>query len=396
MANKKIMNAILLIVLSFTGTVAYRITLPVASFYVKESLERTAFAVGLLTTSFYVLRALSALGTGYFSETAKRGRDLASLAFTLQIVVTYYLASKPSYLGVILVRGLQGVLNGLGWTSVQILLAGSVPEKFRGRVFAIYAMSGSLGSFIGDLFYKLYGNEALLISIILYATSSIITYIAGRSIERETKGKPLLSKRVEDIKRRESNISPFFLLLSVMAISYVTVMSVGDIAYVYYEEMLGLSKGNTAFLRGISNFLGTTIAFFLGWIADRGEAKKVLIGAYLISILGAIFISIPSIIFAILGIVTITVASRIFIPVARKVASEMPRGNVYIGYLGTLGNVGAALGGLGFGYLYTALGSRKITVLGVNVAEAPLIATLWLYFVPFILFSRSEKREVRQ
>ncbi len=393
MENERIIGASLLIMLSFMGTVAYRITLPVASFYVKQTLGMTAFAVGLLTTSFYILRAMSALGTGYFSETARRGKLLATIAFGLQILVTYYLILKPEYLGVVLIRALQGILNGFAWTSVQILLAGSVPERYRGRIFAVYAMSGSLGSLIGDFFYKLYGNHALLFSIFFYVISSAIVYVAGGIAEDTSKGKPLLRSTKKAKKRNEKRIPVAFLLISVMAISYTTVMSVGDIAYVYYKGILGLSKGSTALLRGASSFAGTLIAFFLGWLADKGEAKKVLIGAYMTSILGTIFISVPTITLAILGIATITVSSRIFVPIARKVASEMPRGNIYIGFLGTLGNIGAALGGTGFGYLYTVLDSRKLTFIGLSFAEAPLIATLWLYLVPLILFAGMRRQK---
>jgi MFS family permease len=225
--------------------------------------------------------------------------------------------------------------------------------------------------------------------MIFFALSSLIAYVVG-SLEERISGRDLLLKGLSESKRgKEGYVSAFFLLTLALAISYVSVMSVGDIAYVYYKEVLGLSEGSTALLRGLSNFFGTLVAFFLGWLADRGEAKKVLIGSYMLSILGALFISVPNVAVAVMGIITITVSSRIFFPVARKVASEMPRGNVYIGLLGTLGNVGAALGGIGFGYLYTTVNSKVLRFLGLTMVKAPLLATLWMYLILLIIIVKS-------
>ena len=64
-------------------------------------------------------------------------------------------------------------------------------------------------------------------------------------------------------------------------------------------------------------------------------------------------------------------------PIARKIASEHPRGHFYLGLLGAVSNIGSALGGLVLGKAYDLLGLSKSCILGLCIVDATLYSTLW-------------------
>ncbi len=172
------------------------------------------------------------------------------------------------------------------------------------------------------------------------------------------------------------------LLVLMAAVSYISVMGIGDIAYIYYREVLGISRSEAAALRGVAGFLGTVAGYGLGWLADVGGSELALAAAYAAAAAGALAIPVPSIYVAGLGIALMTAAGRAFMPAARKVASEMPRGNVMLGYLGAASNIASAAGALAYGYAYTALGLEQVGVDGLRVILAPVAAALWALVVP--------------
>jgi len=385
----------LLIVLSFTGTAAYRSTLPVASFYARSVLGVTALAVGGMTAAFYLLRAGAAVGSGYASTTARRAGALVAAAFALHVGLVAYLASGPGYGGLLLLRASQGILNGLAWTSAQVLLASYVPPGYRGRAYAVYGISGSLGSMVGDLLYSRLSTRCLAYSAALFTASSLIgAILALRAPQALPTGRGEQARRA----RRGPGALPGsglvgpYLFVFVAAVAYVSVMGIGDIAYVYYREALGMSRASTAALRGVAGFLGTLAGFGLGWLADVGGAGLSIAVAYSASALGALLISIPTLYTAGLGIAWVTASGRAFFPTARKLASEMPRGNVMLGYLGAVTNISSAAGALVYGYTYTAWGLHAVRLDGVSLVLAPVIAGLWAMTVPPLLILASRPR----
>jgi hypothetical protein len=383
----------LLIILSFAGTTAYRSTLPVASFYARSILGVSALAVGGMTAAFYLLRAGAAVGSGYASTSTRRAGALAAGAFALHVALVAYLASGPGYTGLLLLRGLQGVLNGLAWTSVQILLAAYVPPRFRGRAYAVYGISGSLGSLVGDLLYSRLGTHCLVYSTALFAASSLMS--AWLALQASPERLVVAGEGPRGIARKRpggAGLGGLALFTLVAAVAYVSVMGIGDIAYVYYKEVLGISKAATATLRGVAGFLGTLAGFGLGWLADIGGAGLAVALAYSAAAAGALLITVPSLYVAGLGIALVTAAGRAFFPTARKLASEMPRGNVMLGYLGAVTNIASATGALAYGYAYTSMGLREASVDGLSLVLAPLLAGLWAVVVPPLLLAVSRIR----
>jgi len=342
-----------------------------------------------MTAAFYLARAGAALGSGYASSTARRAGALAASSFAGHIVLVAYLASQPGYAGLLLIRGGQGVLNGLAWTAAQVMLASSTPTSWRGRAFALYGIAGSAGALLGDLLYASMGPRCLGVSAAAFAAASLIALLASRRIS------PTPGSRHPDPRGRMERpgsgghtpgaLTPLTLLALVAGVSYVSVMGVGDIAYIYYKEVLHISASETSALRGVAGFLGTLAGFGLGWLADIGGAYSSLVASYAAVAAGALLVPVPHIYVAGLGIALITAAGRAMLPTARKVASEYPRGNVYLGYLGAASNVASAAGGLAYGYAYTALGLRGLCIAGHCVVAAPLLASAWALLLPPLL-----------
>ncbi len=373
-----------LVLLAFVGTLGYRATIPVASFYARSVLGVSALGVGALTAAFYLLRAGAAAGSGLASSTARRAGLLAGASFAAHVGVVAYLAAGPGYAGLLAVRGLQGLLNGLAWTSSQILLAASTPTRYRGRAFAVYGITGSLGALAGDLLYRALGARCLAVSASAFAASSAMALWLSKlslAIDRATEapGTP----------RGIGGVSPLALLAAVAAVAYASVMGVGDIAYVYYREVLHISPGDAAALRGTAAFLGTLAGYLLGWLADAGSPLAALALAYAAAAAGMLAVPVPSLYVAGLGIALITAAGRAALPTARKIASELPRGRVYLGLLGAVTNIASAAGGLAYGLAYKRLGTATLALDGVRLVEAPLLASLWAVLLPPLLLAAS-------
>jgi len=356
----------------------------VASFYARSALGASALAVGGLTSAFYLLRAGASVASGFASATASRASRLAAAAFAGHVAVVAYLASGPGYLGLLAVRGLQGFMNGLAWTAAQVMLASSVPPGYRGRAFAVYGIAGSLGALAGDLLYASLGTRCLAVSAAAFASASAISLALPRLAPRGpgAGGAPVAGGAGARAVRGGRCVLAA-LLLAVSSVAYASVMGVGDIAYVYYREILGITRAETATLRGAAGFAGTLAGYLLGWLADRGAPAAALGLAYLAAYAGILSASVRSRALAALGIALITAAGRAALPTARKLASEQPRGHVYLGLLGAATNLASAAGGVAYGLSYTALDARQARLGPLSLALAPLAASLWaLLLVP--------------
>ena len=139
---------------AFLGTAAYRLSVPAVAFFAREALGSTMLQLGLLTLSFFAARAVTALLTGRLADKGLRVGLAAAACFLIHAFVIMAYGLARSWIHVLLLRAVQGALNGVAWTAVQIALGASVRHEVRGRAFSIYFFSGSLGSFAGNAIYS--------------------------------------------------------------------------------------------------------------------------------------------------------------------------------------------------------------------------------------------------
>lgn len=254
-------HVLVIFLVAFTGTAAFRISIPAVAFYARSILEATAFGVGLLTSAFFAGRAVFAVVSGGLADRyGYRVIYLASLCFLLNaIAVQLYLVAGSVY-GVFAVRFLQGALNGISWISIQYVLGRSVDSSIRGRVYALYFSCGSVGVITGNFMYTLLISQGLgrvlLVSSVLFVLSSALTTILIKFEKLRSITPTITVKARSRGSIRFSDILqaiPFMVIVIGMAMFNSVVR--GDLIYIYVSEFLGMSRELTACLIATSSLI---------------------------------------------------------------------------------------------------------------------------------------------
>jgi len=108
---------------SLIGTMAFRLSAPAIAYYVSGALGGSLAELGLLTTAFFLIRAVFAILMGRLADKGVRLGLAASSCFLAHagVVMLYPLAS--SWVGVLALRVLQGALNGLELVEAMFFLS---------------------------------------------------------------------------------------------------------------------------------------------------------------------------------------------------------------------------------------------------------------------------------
>ena len=178
------------LVASIAGTAACRLFMPVVAYYVRETLYSSMIEVSLLTIAFLLARALSSVIAGRIVDKVKRAIVLiVLLGFTINGLITVLYAYISSWIEAIVLRLMQGALNGFTWPTIQFVVASISPIKWRGRILATYFALGSIGLFAGDLIYSFMANMPALtilsISSLMFITSAISSVLGSISYLKE-------------------------------------------------------------------------------------------------------------------------------------------------------------------------------------------------------------------
>ncbi len=401
-------NSVLLaltFVLSFVGTMAFRISMPAIAFFTRKVLEASALSVGLLTSSFFTARATFSIITGSLAD--KFGRKIiygASLCFILNglVVQLYALAeSVPAVLGV---RFLQGILNGVSWVSVQFVLGKSVNESIRGRVYAIYFALGTLGIATGNILYSILSNYPMVyilnISSVLFAIASILTLVIGLLLKG---GTPLSIKKAKKTATMSKPgklglIKAVPLMVVVLGTTFFSSMVRGDLIYIYINEAFNVTKATAAEVVAFSSLIALVGGYILSWVSDSFGDFFALKITLTIAVIGSIIMGANVFTVAIMGLVLFYIANSGILPISRRIAvTHYKLGGTTLGLINASGNIGAVLGASVIGYLYDIFNRSSVIILGakltifVLLSSSTLIASL---IISLLLLKQSQKRSL--
>ena len=134
--------------------------------------------LGLLVASSGVGALLGSIALALFGARMRRGRVAlaSSLGFGLAVIAFSLSRSLPIGLAILLVAG---AINAVSFTTAQTLLQVSVPDRIRGRVMGIYALTFSLstlGAAISGALAALVGPSAAVLTggaLVLVAAASV-------------------------------------------------------------------------------------------------------------------------------------------------------------------------------------------------------------------------------
>jgi len=389
-------EVITLVLAAFTGTAAFRLSVPAVAYYSRSILEATALGIGLITSAFFTGRALMAIGTGGLADKLrKKMAYLATVAFIINALTTYTYVYASSIYVVALIRFIQGSLNGLGWVSLQYILGGLVNRKFRGRTYSIYFISGSLGGIAGNYIYSEISGftlgKILLVSSAFFIITSFLTLSVGVS-RRELSFDSLHTKKPNNLTApsnlKTAYIAPIFLILFVLGLSSAGLK--GDLIYIYFKEWFGLSKSNTASLIATAGLIALVGNYLISWFADSVNDYFALVLSTSLAALGLILVGLTSLIVAVSGLILFSVGASATLTLSRKAAvTFFSKGGFVIGLANAAGNLGSIAGGLIIGYLYDFIKvsytiSSFIHFVGFQAVVGSSSALTLLITIPFI------------
>ncbi|MCD6084249.1 MAG: MFS transporter [Desulfurococcales archaeon] len=367
----------LMVVLAFAGTVAFRVSIPAVAFYTRGVLEASALGVGMLTSAFFAARAIFAVVSGGLADKyGYRVLYYSAAAFLLNAAVVNLYAVATSLPEVLAIRFAQGVLNGIAWVPVQVVLGRLVPESVRGRVYSVYFALGSLGGMAGNAIYAGLADApitaVLAVSAASFAASSALvlaTAVSVRGLElRPVRGgtKREIGGGVGEAGLAVGLLGVVPLVIIVLGSSMFNSVIRGDLIYMYMNEVFELSKEVVAGYVALSSLIALPMSYLLSWVSDRVDdatSLKISLGLVLA---GALLVGSTWRELALIGLAMAYGGFSGVVPVTRRVAvTKFRLGGTAIGLVNASGNIGNVVGAALAGYLYDIVGA--VVVGGVTL-----------------------------
>ncbi len=394
MKRPQLASILVILAVSFAGTAAFRVSIPAISFYARSVLEATALGVGMLTSAFFFARALSAIAAGGVAD--KYGFKvslLAAVCFALNALAVQLYGLSSNITWFVVVRLMQGALNGLAWVSMQYMLGRLAPKDVRGRAFAVYFAAGTFGTVAGNALYSMLSNAPLTASLaassLLFLATSALTVslsflvrgaeVEGRAKESETHGATGVRP------------SPMLGLVAIVPLAVVVAGSSiigsvigGDLTYVYIKEFLDIPKYAVADAVAVSSIVALLGTYALSWVSDKVGDRVSLRLSILVGLVGAFMMALPSLPLVITGRALASVGGSAVMSVSRKVAvTYYGKRGVAVGVINATGNAGKVLGSLIAGHLYDVMSGCVISV-GTLPASCFMLAMASLLLIPLL------------
>jgi len=348
-------NIVLAVIAAFTGSFAFRLSVPVVAYYSRFVLEVSATAIGALMAVYFIGRAPMAALAGHLYS-GKRSILASTLCFVVVAAITPLYAFSKSLVGILAIRVLQGALLGYAWTIVQIVVGASTPLNVRATVYAIYFVAGSTAFPAANAVYTLLASQPPLVPLLV---SSIFFIVSGLTVgfmgyvgvkgSRRVKGEDGLA------------LLMIILLLFILVLRLGTAFTMSDIVYIYLCEVYGLDRGGAVLLLALASAIGIAVSIPLNVIADRVSERLAVLTIGLLASIGLILFSTNNVIFSSLGLALLLMGARSVTPLSRRIALTYASSEG-VGYVGAVGNVGVLLSSLTVGIAYDMLEVKGLNV----------------------------------
>ena len=370
---------------AFMGTMAFRISVPAVAFYTRTALKGTMLELGLLTTSFFAARAIAAVLAGELADRGLKLHVLASSCFLAHSVVVMSYRLARSWSSVMVLRALQGLLNGLAWTSVQFVLGAAVRTEIRGRAYSIYFAFGSLGGFAGNIAYSLMASPSLskpvALSALAFSLSALTSmFLVSPGLSGGKNGCP----RAQGGRYQGPRGSGLLTWISLMVFGSRAFASLltGDVIYIYLSEVLGVGPSLASAIVGLGNLVGLMASMAISWVADKKDDRLALSLAVGLSSAGALTAAVRHALLGVAGFLLLAMGVVSLMPLVRRIVmTYQRRRGLALGVVGAVGNVGTASSSVLFGGSLQLLGASTVAVLGLEFVEALLVVSLGLLAV---------------
>ncbi len=363
------LGIVLLMASAFTGTLAFRLAVPAVAFYTRDILKASMAYLSVISASFILARSFSALFSGLLLEKRKGLIYLGALTMAGNALAVNLYPYASSWLYVVGIKLLNGLLNGISWPIAQFVIAVSSPKEIRSRVTALYFIFGNFAGLIGNYTYALTQNLGLKWQMYLSSTFFFLTALF-MALSYWILYERITPKKEGSSKKSGSHMDARKILMLSALISFLSAFTSGEITYVYVSETLGLPKGTAATLLGLIGFIATLLAYIPSRLADLGSERRVIVTISLLAGLSPLLAAIknPAAVFS--GILMAIFAAQTFRPISRSMLASSRRASAAIGGVNAIRNISTTAGQLLFGLAYSW---GEVAVSGIVFKVALLI-----------------------
>lgn len=384
-------------------------------------------AVGMIGSAFFATYAIGQFINGQLGDKfgARKFITLGIIASAILNIIFGFTAALPA---MVIIWGLNGYFQSMGWAPIIKTLANWFPYKERGRISGLYGSSYQVGNILswllaGYLCFHYGWRYAFWVPGLLFLLCTIQFYAKCRnspediglpSIEEYERRQELFSQGKKEASVEETEIKfegdkhlgfrfTFKQTIGNPMIWYVGLayLSLGFIAFgflywipVYMSEVQGINISKVASKVIVFPLAGSLGALTAGWVSDRFFKSRRAPIIVLMSLLAGIFvlfylkISVENpllslICLSIIGFMTFGAHHTMATSVAMDYGTRKAAASV-AGFIDSLGYLGAIIVGVGIGWLVDNYGWSSafyFWAIGAFVA-CILILRLWRYVPP--------------
>jgi len=245
--------------------------------FIRDRLDLSFAQIGLLGT-FVQLSNLGQPLLGILGDYL-RGRWLIAIGIVLAAVFAPLIGLAPTF-GWLVPCVMLGGLGVAAFHPSAFALAGDLSGERRSFGLALFIFGGTMALAVSPLWVpaviSTFGFRALPLATIpgLLALPFVIAIIPARTTPR-----PRLRERLVEFR---GAIAPISIIVAV-----VIVRSIGGFGFAFFLPLLGQERGLPLLVWGIAlsvyNLSGVVGSLILGYLADRRDAKPLILGSLLLS-----------------------------------------------------------------------------------------------------------------
>jgi len=245
--NKRFFGIVLIILASFSGTFAFRLSVPVVAFFTRDFLEATMFSVSAIFIVFMLSRAISSVAMGRLLENKKALVFAGSIAMIFNAILVRAYGFATGWTDIFVLRAINGVLNGVSWPIAQFVVTSTSPENMKSRVSSGYMIAGTIASVVANYVYAYTTKYPMSFQLMISSGSYIVTGLLmfGSYCLLYKEIVPKKSPRKYEEQHESKNVQIInYLVITFLLFCALSFMN-GDVFYVYLSEKLSLSKEDT-------------------------------------------------------------------------------------------------------------------------------------------------------
>lgn len=349
---------------------------------------------GLLISIGTLAGVFSGLIAGKFSD--NYGRKKFLVAGTIIYAVVFYLFAflNKDFNTFLVLRFFEGIGFYVMPVLVSAMCADIFPTQERGRMMALFSMSGGVGQLIGPLSapYLIQGNDFNLY-FIFSGTFVVISCLGMMFLVKETLPKDKQVKR-EPSKMGVTGITGFIGSVKALGVAFAVFLAatlvyrtgytmIDPFFSIYLKDILKLDLSATSYLFALRAFCTLTFAPIAGYMADRwGRKPTFLVGMALtvVSLFGYTQMRGINDIYLVRGLDAI--AMVILMNSIRTYTADLLAPQVRgfgMGLQSTISQESSTIGAIFGGYLIDAMGWNIVFLLAaVMSGVAFLIVQFWV------------------